>query len=170
MSSTFFIADLHLGHKLMAAPAADGGPGLRPWASTEEHDEQIISRWNSVVSPKDKVFLLGDIVINRRCLTTAARLQGKITLVMGNHETMRAAEYLSFCSDLKGAVDYKGWLLTHVPVHPGQLSRWSANVHGHLHKATVGDPRYLCVSAEQTDYRPLPYEALRERLRQQSAA
>ena len=47
--STFFIADLHLGHKNMAIK--------RGFKDTFEHDEYLIKRWNKVVSKKDKVFI-----------------------------------------------------------------------------------------------------------------
>ena len=54
----------------------------------------------------------------------------------------------------------------HIPIHPESLSRWKANVHGHTHANRVLQPpelnpdgmspdrRNVCVSVEQTDYRP----------------
>ncbi len=38
-------------------------------------DEAIISNWNSVVSPKDKVYVLGDVVINRSAMPLLGRLK-----------------------------------------------------------------------------------------------
>ena len=171
MSNRFFIADPHFGHAgIVRFTSKATGQPLRPWDTTEEMDEEMVKRWNATVGPLDKVYVLGDFVINRRCLPIAGRLNGQKTLVGGNHDTMRAEEYARYFKDQKGAVEYKGWILTHVPVHPGQLGRWSANVHGHLHSKTVGHPRYLCVSAEQTDYRPLPYEEVARRLAAQAEA
>jgi calcineurin-like phosphoesterase family protein len=34
-----------------------------PFASAEEADEEMISRWNATVRPHDKVYVLGDIAI-----------------------------------------------------------------------------------------------------------
>jgi len=169
MAEVFFIADLHFSHRgIVRFADPESGVSLRPWDTTESMDQDLVERWNRVVGARDKVFVLGDFVINRRALPVAAQLAGLKTLVCGNHDTFRTEEYARYFKDQKGAVDYKGWILTHVPVHPSQLSRWSANVHGHLHARKVGDPRYLCVSAEQTDYAPITYEEVARRLRQQA--
>jgi calcineurin-like phosphoesterase family protein len=53
-----------------------------------------------------------------------------------------------------------GILLTHIPVHPSQLRRGVLNVHGHLHARTINDPRYVCVSLEQTGFRPVRLDQL----------
>ena len=46
-------------------------------------------------------------------------------------------------------------LMTHISVHPSQLDRRTVNVHGHLHARPLDDARYLCVSVEQTGFRPV---------------
>jgi calcineurin-like phosphoesterase family protein len=45
-----------------------------------------------------------------------------------------------------------------VPVHPTQLRAGARNIHGHLHARAIDDPRYVCVSLEQTDFRPVPID------------
>lgn len=55
MGKTFFISDLHFGHK--NALAYDN----RPFTSIEEHDKILIDNWNSVVNIDDDVWVLGDI-------------------------------------------------------------------------------------------------------------
>ena len=35
----------------------------RGFSSIEEHDENIVKNWNSVVNPDDEVYLLGDVVL-----------------------------------------------------------------------------------------------------------
>ncbi|MBQ3404908.1 MAG: hypothetical protein IJG63_05785 [Oscillospiraceae bacterium] len=52
--SNFYIADTHFGHRNCVR--FDD----RPFRSIEEHDETLISNWNSVVQPRDDVFILGD--------------------------------------------------------------------------------------------------------------
>lgn len=155
------VSDTHLGHRLMA--------GERPWATIEEHDAEIIARWNDCVRPNDTVWHLGDLVMNRSALPLVRQLHGRIRLVLGNHDTMRAVEYQETgLVSIHGAVVKGGdVLLTHIPVHPCQFPRFRGNVHGHMHAHVVGrpspffynrqepDPRYRCVSLEQTDYRPV---------------
>ncbi len=59
-------------------------------------DEEIIRRWNSVVSPEDTVYLLGDIALGPIdvSLPKVARLNGFKIAVMGNHDRpfMRAGK------------------------------------------------------------------------------
>src|SRR5688500_15216141 len=104
MSNVFFIADMHIGHRGIVRFRRPDGEPLRPWDSTEEMDEELVRRWNSVVGPRDKVFVLGDFVINRRCLPVAERLAGSKTLVLGNHDTLRTSEYAQYFVSQKGAV------------------------------------------------------------------
>ena len=141
-------------------------------------------RWNSVVGPKDVVWHLGDFCFGKRHLDIAAQLNGNKKLVMGNHDMYATEDYLRYFTRLSGAVEYKGLVLTHVPVHESQLARWYMNVHGHLHTKQVmrshqhvlpdtgrpgkylptvieesePDPRYVCVSAEQVALTPVPFD------------
>jgi calcineurin-like phosphoesterase family protein len=167
---TFVTADTHFGHKGACTFAAANGVGkMRPWDTIEEMDEALVQRWNETVKPEDRVYVLGDVVINRRSLPTIARLNGRKTLVKGNHDLFRIEEYLAYFDDVRAVVGLKEMVLTHVPIHPCSIGRWVNNVHGHLHDRSVGDPRYLCVSVEQTDYRPITLEEVRERLQKQQA-
>lgn len=81
----FFTSDMHFGHKKVA--------GLRGFGQTPEgvrrHDEAIIANWNSVVSPGDTVFVLGDVAMPSTfddAKASIARLNGTKVLVAGNHD------------------------------------------------------------------------------------
>ena len=75
MAATFLVSDTHFGHLgVCRFMREDGVTKLRPWDTAEAMDEEMIRRWNSVVRPSDKVYHLGDVVINRRALPTLARL------------------------------------------------------------------------------------------------
>lgn len=76
---TFFTADLHLGHTNILRYAN------RPFKTIEEMDEAIIERWNKKIQPGDRVFLVGDFAF-RNGLRYRARLNGRITLIRGNHD------------------------------------------------------------------------------------
>lgn len=151
----FVTSDTHFGHRKMVAE------GIRPFATIEEHDEELVRRWNAVVDPRDIVYHLGDVVINRRALSTCQHLNGRKKLVKGNHDNFRLNEYMQYFEDVLGVVQYSRCILSHVPVHPNQLHRFAGNVHGHMHLGFVkhenGEPdlRYRCVSLEMTDYRPI---------------
>jgi calcineurin-like phosphoesterase family protein len=154
------IADTHFGHaNILTFKRPDGSP-LRPFSSLEEMDDCIVSEWNSRVAPGDRVYLLGDIAFNRRGLETLRRVKGRLVLVKGNHDVLKLKEYLPYFDDIRGVVAKGRIVLSHVPLHPDCMERWTLNVHGHLHAAKLDDPRYVCVSVEQTDYAPVDLATL----------
>lgn len=163
MHNSFFIADTHFGHaNILTFKRADGVTPLRPFATIEEHDEFMVEAWNKDVRPVDKVYHLGDAVINRRYLPIFSRLNGKKRLVRGNHDIFRTSEYLQYFDEVLGyrVFNEHGFICSHIPIHPESLSRWKANVHGHLHSNKLEDSRYICVSVEHTQYRPLHLDEL----------
>lgn len=80
MSGVFFSSDTHFLHAMVAK--------LRGFASSAEHDEAVIERWNRLVRPDDLVWHLGDVGLGNetRVLEQAARLNGRKQLVTGNHD------------------------------------------------------------------------------------
>jgi calcineurin-like phosphoesterase family protein len=84
MSSVWFTADSHFGHRAMAAT----GKGWRPFATIEEHDETLIENWNKVVKADDQVWHLGDVGMGPQnfVLETVKRLNGHKHLIAGNHD------------------------------------------------------------------------------------
>lgn len=154
MSKVWVIADLHFGHAKVAAS--------RGYASTDEHDSDLIRKWNSVVRDKDKVWVLGDCAMSKRHLPKLAALCGTKRLVGGNHDLfhLEYATYFEYVVAMKvyDKLEPLPVVLTHFPVHPYLLERFGGNIHGHAHHATVqGDHSalYLNVCAEHTDGYPV---------------
>lgn len=163
MSETFFIADLHFGHKKIIEFEKEH----RPFSTIEEHDEELVRRWNDKVRKIDSVWVLGDFCFGKKNLEIAARLNGTKRLIMGNHDMYPAADYLKYFTRVCGVVEFSGMILSHIPVHPDQLKRYSHNIHGHLHSKIVWhdcgtdecceDNRYINVSAEQINLTPISF-------------
>lgn len=153
MSEKWFISDTHFGHRGIIQYE----PEKRPFKTIQEHDEELVKRWNECVRDDDKVYHIGDFCLNRSSVGIARRLNGRKILIMGNHDTFRSAEYLDNGFErLHGALQFENLLLTHVPVHPQQLEhRFFANVHGHLHSHVIPSWNYLNVGCEHTDLRPI---------------
>ena len=101
MSTTFLIADTHFGHKGVCHFLREDGNKLRPWNTPEEMDEELIKRWNDTVGPNDKVYHLGDVVMNRKALPTLHRLNGDKILIKGNHDIYSLEEYTPFFRDVR---------------------------------------------------------------------
>ena len=78
----FFTSDTHFNHANIIRFCS------RPFETVEEMNEQLILRWNEVVAPDDTVFHLGDFALGGSAGWTKVldRLNGKIHLIMGNHD------------------------------------------------------------------------------------
>ena len=183
MPAVFLVSDTHFGHAgVCRFMRNDGVTKLRPWDDPHEMDEAMIERWNERVRPNDKVYHLGDVVINRKSLATLARLNGDKVLIRGNHDIFRDDEYRKYFRELRAYHVLNGMILSHIPVHEASLARFSKNVHGHLHSNNVMkatgvdptsgqiiygdeiDPRYFCVCVEQTDFAPILFEDVLKRM------
>jgi len=174
MPSVFLVSDTHFGHLgVCRFMRNDGVTKLRPWDTPEEMDEEMIRRWNERVRPNDKVYHLGDVVINRRALPTLARLNGDKVLIRGNHDIFRDDEYREYFRELRAYHVMNGMILSHIPIHSDSLGRFGTNIHGHTHANRVMtevwgeykiDVRYHCVCVEQTDFAPILFEDVIKRI------
>ena len=165
MSNVFLIADTHFGHVGVTKFLREDGSKVRPWDNIDDMNHALISNWNKTVKNKDTVYLLGDVVMNRKYLQILHSLNGEKILIKGNHDSFRLEELSRYFKDISGTHVLHGMLLSHIPIHPDSLYRYTANIHGHLHEKRVLkegeiDSRYYSVSVEQIDYTPISLEDL----------
>lgn len=139
----YLTSDTHFNHKNILAYE----PTSRPFASVEEMNEAIIEKWNSVVSPEDEVYHLGDFFMGQ--LTEIEpilnRLNGKITLIRGNHDqSNRMKIYKEHGIVIKDIeyLKYKGrfFILCHFPIANEEFIKMVikdnsevVNLYGHVH-------------------------------------
>jgi len=145
------------------------GSKIRPWADNAgDGDAYIIEQWNSVVSPSDKVYLLGDITMKKEYLSSVARLNGRKILILGNHDKFNASVYLDYFDDVKAVDRIDKFVLSHIPIHPDSIPHWAkVNIHGHTHKYLVMnrdqvDTRYFNVCLEVNDCLPVDFEHIKK--------
>lgn len=165
MTNCFFIGDTHFGHQGCCEFLNHEGTGkMRPFETSEEMDEAIIERWNSVVMPKDRVYVLGDVAIKRRNIQTIARCSGRKVLIRGNHDIFNMSDYATYFDDIRGVhvMPNHDAILSHVPLHPDSVTRFKLNIHAHLHDGKINDPRYFCASVEHINYTPISWEEIKE--------
>ena len=183
MPSVFLVSDTHFGHAgVCRFTRNDGVTKLRPWDDADEMDEFMVKAWNERVRPNDKVYHLGDVVINRKSLAIMHRLNGDKVLIRGNHDIFKDTDYREHFRELRAYHVMNGMILSHIPVHVESLGRFGVNIHGHLHanrvkkirgvNAKTGeilysdepDVRYHCVCVEQTDFAPILFEDVIKRI------
>ena len=167
MRNHWVVSDTHFGHAgVCRFTHLDTGIKIRPWTDPNEMDEDMVRMWNELVAPNDRVYHLGDVVINRRCLPTLNRLNGKKVLIRGNHDIFKLEEYARYFEDIRGCkvLSKEGIIMTHIPVHISQLERWKVNVHGHLHSNVLDDPRYINVCVEQIGFKPISLDEILDRV------
>ena len=169
MPAVFLVSDTHFGHAGVCRFLREDGTKLRPWDNPEEMDEYMVEAWNKKVRPNDKVYHLGDVVINRRALKILALLNGDKVLIRGNHDIFRDTEYRHYFREIRAYHVMNGMILSHIPIHSDSLGRFGTNIHGHLHSNRVMqdgviDTRYHCVCVEQTDFAPILFEDVIKRI------
>jgi len=173
MPAVFLVSDTHFGHAGVCRFTHPDDPAvkLRPWDNADEMDEAMVRAWNERVRPNDKVYHLGDVVINRRALSIMSRLNGDKVLIRGNHDIFKDEDYTPYFRSLRGYHVMNGMILSHIPIHEDSLGRFGVNIHGHLHASRVMkdgevDVRYHCVCVEQTpDFAPILFEDVIKRIK-----
>ncbi len=136
--NNYYISDLHLGHE-NAMRRFDH----RPFKTLEEQDKTIIQNINSVVTPQDNLYLLGDCSWYKPDKTY--EILSKINcknryLIIGNHDRFakdsRCKKLFQGIYDLKRIEDQgRIVVLCHYPIAVwDQCHRGSYHIYGHVHR------------------------------------
>ncbi len=121
----FFTSDPHFFHNNVIKY------DNRPFTSVEEMNNAIISRWNSIVSSNDTVYVCGDFglcpIISLHNLLNS--LEGKKILILGNHDRYQHSQYIKAGFDavyyeLVMKLGQKIVKLSHYPYKTSKLSLW----------------------------------------------
>jgi calcineurin-like phosphoesterase family protein len=166
MTKVFLTADPHFGHKNIIEYEN------RPFNNTEEMDEEIIKRWNNKVGEEDVVLVLGDMFVcgSKLAEKYSKRLNGRITLVLGNHDHFTKTKYKKMGINPVKYLLMDGYLLTH---HPQSVEAMKTaqeygylikNLHGHVHTkiARLDTTIHQCLSVELTNYEPVSFDFIKK--------
>lgn len=183
-TNIWFTSDLHLNHSKIIEYCN------RPFSNVEEMNEMLINNWNSVVKPEDIVFCLGDIALGGSGAwnTLIPRLNGKIHLILGNHDIRNWREsykklFESVSEQLTVEIDKKTFILTHFPLlcyHGTWETEMNViNLIGHVHTLKANNsgkdferlqylfPTQYDVGVDFNDYRPISYNQVMEKIKYQ---
>ena len=140
MGNIYVTSDLHFGHDREFVWKARG------YNSIEEMNEDYVHKWNSTVSDEDDVYVLGDLMLGDKSnIEYIKRLNGKIILIRGNHDTPKRIEaYKEIGIEVHDIfyLPYKGryFILCHFPIANEEFIRMViednsevVNLYGHVH-------------------------------------
>ena len=130
-------------------------------------DKVIINRWNQTVSEKDTVYHLGDFFLTytEKQMEIMDKLNGNIILIRGNHDRQtdtKLIKRLGFKKAYDKLVLEDRYILTHRPIE--EVEKGYINIHGHTHSQRENDDKHFCVSVENTGYRPIPFERIKNNI------
>ena len=144
MGKIYLTSDLHFGHDREFVWK------VRGYKSVEEMNEEQVRKWNEIIFEEDDVYVLGDLMLGDTSnIEYLKRLNGKIHIVLGNHDTAnREKMYRELPNVVEVAevgirLKYKKYhfIMTHYPMMTGNLEKeslkqMSLNLYGHTHQAS----------------------------------
>lgn len=153
----YFIADTHFSEENIIRYEN------RPFEDAIKMDQELISRWNSVVNKDDDVYVLGDFGAEGKEAFILSQLNGKKFLVKGNHDVKTNQYYRD--SGFEEVYDYpiiicEFWILSHEPLYVNANMPY-ANLFGHVHNSPIiktYSEQHYCVSVERINYKPISFD------------
>jgi calcineurin-like phosphoesterase family protein len=151
----FFTGCTHFGHENIIRLCN------RPFSSVEDMDEQLTERWNKTVGKDDLVYHHGDFAFKGRQDNVAIlkRLNGKITLIQGNHDPVIWGQHI-----LEYKTNKKLIVMCHYPIEEWNgYFRGSIHTHCHTHQPDlVSAPRRFNVGVDSCNYTPISLDEILE--------
>lgn len=166
MSELFFTADTHFGHRNVIKYCN------RPFETVEQMDQTIIDRWNSMVSPSDVIYHLGDFTFKDHLIEQyVSQLNGKIHLVLGNHDKKvnllkpyfaSVSHYIELRSVKPNIIMFHYAMRVWNKRHYGT---W--HLYGHSHGSLPdNNDKSLDVGVDTNDFYPYSYQQLQQIMEQ----
>jgi len=163
--SIFFTADTHFGHDSIRHHC------FRPFDSTHEMNVAMTRNWNSIVSGKDEVYILGDFAWKNHTRYLQA-LNGHKILIIGSHDHMKQLSLKDF-SDVVGSnhrpgilekkIDDQYVVMSHYAMESWPRSHYNSwHLHGHSHGRLRSNPHYLRldVGVDNWSFYPVAWETV----------
>lgn len=172
----WLISDTHFNHdkKFIYGP--------RGFHSVQEADSAIIKNWNDAIGKDDEVYMLGDFFLGTDydfITNTINTLNGRIHLVIGNHDTPAKVEFYKKFDNIveiswSTQIEYnkRQFYLSHYPTQTADLNSDPKtcvfNIYGHVHskeKFYEDRPYMYCVALDAQDNKPVSIEQVYQEIR-----
>lgn len=155
----WFTSDTHLDHKNIIKYCN------RPFSSIQEMNETIINNWNSVVSKEDTVYHLGDFAFGK-VNEFANKLNGKIVLIKGNHDTIPHNHMFAEVCDTKiVTIDNHMIFMSHFAHRVWPRSHHNTwHLYGHSHNRIDSQGKSFDVGVDTNKYRLYSFEDIKSKM------
>ena len=172
-NNVFFTSDTHFYHRNILKFT-----NRTSFCSTiEEHDEELIKRWNSVVSKNDLIYHLGDFSFAKELnyfYDILTRLNGRKFWILGNHDHLDRFSNV-ILSEFEWIRDYyvipqkqfgQHIVLFHYPMREWyQYYRGSWHLYGHVHGEINDFGKSMDVGIDaHEEFRPFSFEEVQKNL------
>ncbi len=167
----FFTSDTHFGHANVIK--FDD----RPFANIQEHDEELVRRWNEVVKPGDVVYHLGDVGWHKNLFDAdmlLARLHGTKILIKGNHDEKiicKSKQWSAVHSYHEISENGQRIVLFHyrmVVWNRSHHGSWALHGHSHGNLPVLMNQKTFDVGTMLWGYRPISWDEVSEEMQKRT--
>ena len=157
----YWTGDSHLGHANIIKYCN------RPFKNIEEHDETIISNYNSIIQSQDIVYCLGDFSFKDPD-KYLSRLNGCWILVKGNHDPKEIYNAkFQFVKDVYSTtINGQNIFMSHYAHRVWNRAHYGAwHLYGHSHSTLPDFGKSCDVGVDNWNYKPVSFEQLQDRFK-----
>lgn len=162
----FFTSDLHFFHENIIKFCN------RPFKNAKEMNEALVDNWNSVVTPQDVTYILGDVSFGKPDETRSIirQLNGSKILIKGNHDRIEdlAPVMTTITPYMRSRIQGIEVVMFHYPIESWDKQYHGAiHLHGHMHCNRLLDPNIpnrFDVGADANGYTPVSLREIRSNI------
>lgn len=151
----FFTADQHFGHKNIIKYTN------RPFLSVKEMDNEIIKRFNDVVSNNDITIHAGDFTLANKKLAGEyiSRLNGKHVFLMGSHDRWLKSSHVSYMWE--NTIYGQPLTVCHYAMRTWHRSHYNSwQLYGHSHGKLEPIGKQWDIGVDNNNFYPLSFEQI----------
>ena len=166
----YFTADFHFGHTKIIEYCN------RPFTSAKEMDRVLINNYNSIVTDKDIVFIVGDLTMAGNSHKDYIRnllsdLNGQKHLILGNHDQLKPFDYIELgITTVHTALLMPNQLaLVHDPA-VAEVDKTKTWLCGHIHTLFKMHNYIINVGVDVWNYHPVSIEVIESLIKDRDKA
>jgi len=156
--STYITADNHFQHFNILKYCN------RPFINITEHDETQITNWNSRITPKDEIYIVGDLGFGD-LNNILRRLNGIKILILSSHDksSLQYKNYFAKISPLMEInVEGQPIILCHYAMRVWSKSHYNSwHLYGHSHGKLESQGKSFDVGVDSHNFFPWSFEEIK---------